>query len=176
MLLGIVEFFFRLEEAFSISIPDEDAESIRTVLNAVEYVSRRVPQSNSEVCLSQGIFYRVRNAAAKRLRLNARELRPETKWESILPRFLSWKAWWDIRRIVGLPFPNYPLWSSAPKVHRTIGQTANYLVARTRRSSIVQTSAWTRQDISIVVRVIVAEISKSWEFREDDYLINLLEN
>lgn len=36
--LDIVELVMELEEAFDMSIPDEDAEKIRTVGEAVEYI------------------------------------------------------------------------------------------------------------------------------------------
>ena len=36
--LGIVELVMALEEEFGISIPDEDAEGIRTVGDAISYV------------------------------------------------------------------------------------------------------------------------------------------
>ena len=37
--LDIVELVMALEEEFSIDIPDEEAEKIRTVGNAVEYIN-----------------------------------------------------------------------------------------------------------------------------------------
>jgi acyl carrier protein len=37
--LGIVELVMALEEEFGISIPDEDAEGIKTVGDAVSYIS-----------------------------------------------------------------------------------------------------------------------------------------
>jgi acyl carrier protein len=36
--LGIVELVMALEEEFGISIPDEDAENIKTVGNAISYI------------------------------------------------------------------------------------------------------------------------------------------
>ena len=36
------EFIMSLEEAFDIEIPDEDAEKIKTVGNAVDYVSEAI--------------------------------------------------------------------------------------------------------------------------------------
>ena len=38
--LDIVELVMAMEEAFGIDIPDEDAESIRTVEDAMNYVKR----------------------------------------------------------------------------------------------------------------------------------------
>ena len=40
MGLDIVEIFMEAEEAFDIEIPDEDAEKIRTVQDAVDYIGK----------------------------------------------------------------------------------------------------------------------------------------
>ena len=39
--LDLVELVISLEEAFSIEIPDDDAEKIRTVGDAVQYIEKR---------------------------------------------------------------------------------------------------------------------------------------
>lgn len=38
--LGLVELVLAFEEAFEIDIPDEDTEKIRTVKDAVDYISK----------------------------------------------------------------------------------------------------------------------------------------
>jgi acyl carrier protein len=40
--LDVVELIMALEEEFNIEIPDEDAEGIRTVQDAVEYIDRKL--------------------------------------------------------------------------------------------------------------------------------------
>ncbi len=42
--LDIVELVMAIEEAFDIEIPDEDAEKIRTVKDAIEYVKKKVEE------------------------------------------------------------------------------------------------------------------------------------
>ena len=37
--LGLVELVLAFEEAFEIDIPDEDTEKIRTVQNAIDYIT-----------------------------------------------------------------------------------------------------------------------------------------
>ncbi|HYN14514.1 MAG TPA: acyl carrier protein [Terriglobales bacterium] len=41
--LDTVELVMAFEEAFEIEIPDEDAEKIRTVQDAIGYVEKKVP-------------------------------------------------------------------------------------------------------------------------------------
>jgi acyl carrier protein len=41
--LDIVELVMAMEEAFDIEIPDEDAEKIQTIGDAMNYIKERVP-------------------------------------------------------------------------------------------------------------------------------------
>ncbi len=43
--LAIVELVLAFEEEFELDIPDEETERIRTVQNAIDYISSRVNQS-----------------------------------------------------------------------------------------------------------------------------------
>ena len=44
--LDIVELVMALEEEFSIEIPDEEAENISTVRQAVDYIEKHAPGGN----------------------------------------------------------------------------------------------------------------------------------
>jgi acyl carrier protein len=43
--LDIVELVMELEDAFGIEIPDEDAEKLKTVQNAIDYLRSRVAET-----------------------------------------------------------------------------------------------------------------------------------
>lgn len=43
--LDIVELVMELEDAFGIEIPDEDAEKLKTVKNAIDYLRGRVAET-----------------------------------------------------------------------------------------------------------------------------------
>ena len=43
--LAVVELVLALEEAFSIEIPDEDTEQIKTVKDAIEYIRSHAPNA-----------------------------------------------------------------------------------------------------------------------------------
>lgn len=45
--LDIVELVMAFEEAFEIEIPDEDAEKIQTVKNAIDYIQSHVKPSKN---------------------------------------------------------------------------------------------------------------------------------
>ena len=44
--LDIVELVMAFEEAFEIEIPDEDAEKLRTVRDALDYLKKHVTEEN----------------------------------------------------------------------------------------------------------------------------------
>jgi acyl carrier protein len=46
--LDIVELIMAFEEAFEIEIPDDDAEKIRTVGDAVDYITKNAKPSDDE--------------------------------------------------------------------------------------------------------------------------------
>jgi acyl carrier protein len=46
--LDIVELIMAFEEAFEIEIPDEDAEKIRTVGDAIDYIEKNAETSGDE--------------------------------------------------------------------------------------------------------------------------------
>ncbi len=46
--LDIVELIMAFEEAFEIEIPDDDAEKIRTVGDAVDYITKNASLSDDE--------------------------------------------------------------------------------------------------------------------------------
>ncbi|ETX03086.1 MAG: acyl carrier protein [Candidatus Entotheonella factor] len=43
--LDTVELVMAFEEAFGLEIPDEDAEDIQTVSNAIDYISKKVAEA-----------------------------------------------------------------------------------------------------------------------------------
>jgi acyl carrier protein len=46
--LDVVELVMALEEEFNIEIPDEDAEKMRTVGDAIDYIQRRIESQTAQ--------------------------------------------------------------------------------------------------------------------------------
>lgn len=46
--LDVVELIMALEEEFNIEIPDEDAEKIKTVGDALDYIQRRIESQTAQ--------------------------------------------------------------------------------------------------------------------------------
>ena len=55
MGLDTVELVMAFEEAFGIEIPDDAAESIVTVRDAIDHIYARVEHAAAPVCLTAGI-------------------------------------------------------------------------------------------------------------------------
>ncbi len=53
--LDTVELVMAFEEAFDIEIPDEDAEKIRSVQDAVDYISKNAKVTHSLTCNSDEV-------------------------------------------------------------------------------------------------------------------------
>lgn len=45
--LDTVELVMEIEEAFSVSIPDEDAQKMQTVGDAIDYIAKRVDEAKT---------------------------------------------------------------------------------------------------------------------------------
>jgi hypothetical protein len=101
--LTIVEFVMEVEEAFGISIPDEDL-GIETPRELVEYLLPRIPPpSDPEACATQRAFLALRRAIMEVLRVPRQRLRPETRWKDLLPRLGRAQAWNAITRTKRIP-------------------------------------------------------------------------
>lgn len=46
--LDLVELVMHMEEVFNVEIPDEDAESIRTVQDAINYIDNHIDQDRDD--------------------------------------------------------------------------------------------------------------------------------
>lgn len=85
MGLDLVEFTMDIEEAFGVTFSQDDAESIRTPRQLIDYLYAQVRQSDSKVCLTQRAFHRLRKAAQQELGAARSAVRPTTLWVSIVP-------------------------------------------------------------------------------------------
>lgn len=103
MGLDAVELVIRIEETFSIDLPDEELSSIRTVGDLYELVLSKV--DTTPACLSSKAFYKTRRALMDSLDLSRRSVRPSTSLESLLPSASRIRQWKEIGGAIGLEFP-----------------------------------------------------------------------
>ena len=56
--LGLVELVLAFEEAFEIDIPDEDTEKIRTVQDAIDYITKPISFEQLSMVLDVHMMFR----------------------------------------------------------------------------------------------------------------------
>jgi hypothetical protein len=112
MGLDTVELVIRFEEAFGITIPDEDAERLATPREVTNYIMSRVVLSSEPACLSQQAFYFLREKFVPRLHLNRNAFRPKHSLENVIPKENRKHLWASLTAEVGGALPELarPVW------------------------------------------------------------------
>lgn len=105
MGLDSVELVMRIEETFDIRIPDSEVEKAYTVGDLYEIVWKHVKVGDSQKCVSQKLFYELRNSFSNELGVPKSEIKPKTLLNDVLPVSGRYKLWTDIERASGYKLP-----------------------------------------------------------------------
>lgn len=113
MGLDIVELVFAVEDAFGISITDEEASHTATVGQLHALVMSKLGPAETPVCLTSAAFYRTRRALMETVPIPRREIRPSTPVEEVFPRRRRRELWPRFRRELALKLPElaHPGWT-----------------------------------------------------------------
>ena len=104
MGLDSVELLMSVENKFGIRIKDSEAEKIYTVQNFVDSVYDKIIINPTEKCLTQIVFYRIRNAF-QNLILTDKKIKPETKLSELLTQSELKESWYQLETEIGLELP-----------------------------------------------------------------------
>ena len=85
MGLDVVEFLMSVEEAFQVTIPDQDAQALVTPRRLIDYLTDRLPAGQAPQCLSQRTFYTLRYLICRRLHLPQSALHPNHDLREFFP-------------------------------------------------------------------------------------------
>jgi acyl carrier protein len=133
MGLDTVELTMELEEAFGITIPDEEAEKIQTVGQAYHYIVARLgdPPMAGPGCLSAWAFYRLRRQLMGRFRVERRRIRPASALAHLIPERRRRAEWRRLEEGLGwrLPALIRPDWVWLAWLALAIGFVAAEVVA-----------------------------------------------
>lgn len=114
MGLDTVELVMEIEEAFDVYIPDAEAEQMRTVGDVYQYLLRQKdrPVVEGTICLTSACFYRIRRALMKTFKIPRRTVRPESRFEVLIPRPERRSGWIALSQALMLPLPalRRPAW------------------------------------------------------------------
>jgi hypothetical protein len=115
MGLDGVDLVLGVEEAFGISISDEEAASIRTPRQLTDLVMAHLATAPSAACLSQISFHRLRRSLIADFGISRPTVKPDSSWQHLLPsgrRPEHWKKLSESLRLVLPPLerPGWMLW------------------------------------------------------------------
>ena len=105
MGLDTVEIVMRIEEEFSIELPDAELGAVITVGDLYEVVLSKLNTATNADCLSSKAVYRMRKSLVDVLGVPCRSIRPSTSLEPLLPAEFRRQQWAEIAAGIGLPFP-----------------------------------------------------------------------
>jgi hypothetical protein len=172
MSLDIVELVLSVEEAFGLTIPDDDAVPLATPGLLIDYLTRRLPPGEGPHCLSQRAFHRLRGALCEQLHVPRAAVRPGTDLRTLLPPDNLGERWAAVGNALGADtyWPRLPRrwWlgeAYAPTpipVAYVVRQMADY----SPRSLVREGEGWTRPLIAAVLQTILHNL---FGFRRDSY-------
>jgi hypothetical protein len=108
-----VEMVMAIEHTFHITIPDSEAEQIRTVGELYGYVLAKLTQPPSSGCISSVTFYRLRRALQELFGWSRERVRPAARMENLVPREgrpEHWQRLAEALRPARLPELRRPQW------------------------------------------------------------------
>lgn len=169
MGLDLVEFTIAVEDAFQIGIPDADAARIRTPGLLVDYLTTRLPKSDSTSCLEQRAFYVVREAAMRVFDQARSSVHPDLRWDDLIPPGKRRDYWHLLHHAAGTSkWPRLTLFGNFPGDTATVGGTARYLAAyipgALKREGH---KTWSRPEIEHGIRLLMAQEFGIADFRWD---------
>lgn len=111
MGLDAVEMIMDIEDEFNISIPDEEAEKMRTINNLYEYVSKvydRDKDTRKVVpCASQHAFYKLRKALMEMTNAQRKSIRPDTDLKTYLHPENKMSFWDELKEKTNCKLPEF---------------------------------------------------------------------
>jgi hypothetical protein len=159
-----------VEDAFGVPIPDNNARSIATPGQLVDYLVSQLPLADHSTCREQRAFHALRRAGIQVLQQPRTAFTTTTRWAELLPEDRRRHAWRVLRHAVGASkWPTLLPWTRYPIGQKTLGDTARYLAAYV--PSAWQVEGWTRGDIEVVVRRLMAEELFIKQFNWDDEFV-----
>lgn len=100
-----VVLIMEVEDCFGVSIPDNDAEKIKTVGDLFDCVRQKVNVSDSAECLTAKAFYKLRRSLMHVTGWKRDSIRPDTQLDELLPKANRQRQWVELQEHLGLELP-----------------------------------------------------------------------
>ena len=117
MARDTIELMGKIEDTFNIALPEAIAENVRTVGDVHEIVWNSVNKTTANKCLTEIMFYKLRQSLHVTLGVPKSSITQETRLDDIIPFKDRRKIWKDIAAELQLKFPKLVL---APNHERTL--------------------------------------------------------
>ncbi len=101
MGLDSVELVMAVEEKFAISIPDEEAQDIRTVGDMFQCVTSKLTIADRSSCLTQKAFHLLRRRAKELFNVPRNQFRLDAELDLIVPKRSRRENWRKFQLAVG---------------------------------------------------------------------------
>lgn len=102
-----IELILAIEEEFGIEIPDRDAERITTVGEVYDYLRLRLNSTPARECLSQKIFYKLRNSLINNFQVKRSSIEPDTRLSEVLSTSDIAEGWPYLELFIKLKTPDF---------------------------------------------------------------------
>lgn len=102
-----------VEESFNITLPDAEAEKIRTMGQLYDYVYARVVRGQEQVCFTSAAFHRLRRALGEACQVPREQVRLQARLEDLIPLNDRARYWQELQARLGdlhLPCLRRPEW------------------------------------------------------------------
>jgi len=104
MSLDSTELVIEIENSFGLTIPDRDAEGMRTVGDIIRYIYARVGNQPRTSCRTAHMFYRLRRKLVEIASVPRSDIRPKAHWGALIPAWKRRRTWREFRAAgFGLP-------------------------------------------------------------------------
>ena len=110
MGLDVVELIMEIEDAFKITISDEEASTLYTVENLYQCVLAKADIPMDHRCSTQKVFYLLRTVLQENIDIARKAIAPKTNTSFLFPLSERRKLWSKISANVPYKFPKlmYP--------------------------------------------------------------------
>ncbi len=123
MGLDSIELVMEFEKKFGIEIPDADAEKLTTVGSVHEYIYNRIQSAKSNHCLSQHLFYKIRQYCSEYFRVSKSTINIKTNLNELFSmqnRIIEYKKF---STTIGLSVPDLALSYKTNRLLKLTGST-----------------------------------------------------
>jgi hypothetical protein len=156
MGLDIIEFVMAVEEAFDITIPDDEAELATTPGKLADLVMKKVGTTQRSTCLSSRAFYLLRRCTTNELNIPRKMVRPDTPLDEIIPQQNRKNSWEKLKKVVGAS-----AWPDLRRSEGTVTLLVLLVICLSATAAFFANWIW-QSPILIPVTAMVVAILAAW--------------